>query len=69
MKKGIAVTCTVCGLRKKPHGRSAPVESHYCDQQCPGYQHEPTPGCLWPGETQAQFKYPICSNATEEVAS
>jgi hypothetical protein len=67
MLRGIAVICTVCGLRKKPHGRSAPPEIHYCNQDCSGYQDEPKPGCLWPGETEADFGYPICDNATEEI--
>ena len=69
MKLGIAVTCAVCGLRKKPHGRSAPIDSHYCDTNCPGYYDEPEPGCLWPGETQQEFGYPICDHATEEISA
>lgn len=56
---GVAVTCTTCGLRKKPIGRSAPVEmgNSLCDHECPGYYLEPTPGDLWPGETREQFSY------------
>lgn len=49
-----AVTCIVCGLRKKPIGRSAPLEmaNFLCDHECPGYRQEPHPGYLWPGETE-----------------
>ena len=56
---GVAVTCTVCGLRKKPVGRSAPVAmaNSLCDHECPGYYEEPKPGSLWPGETKEQFGY------------
>lgn len=56
---GIAVTCTVCGLRKKPRGRSAPMEmaNSLCDHECPGYNQPPEPGELWPGETREEFGY------------
>jgi hypothetical protein len=45
-------SCAVCGMRKKPRGRSAPLEAAngYCDDDCPGYRQEPRPGHLWPGE-------------------
>lgn len=44
--------CTVCGLRKKPYGRSAPLEAanSFCDSDCPGYRKEPLAGHFWPGE-------------------
>lgn len=64
MLVGIQVTCTVCGLQKKPHGRSSPIGLSYCDENCPGYNEPPYPGCLWPGETAHQFGFPICNNAT-----
>lgn len=50
---GVAVYCEVCGLRKKPVGRSAPMEmaNSLCDHECPGYDMDPKPGQLWPGET------------------
>ncbi len=56
---GKAVTCTVCDRRKKPIGRSAPMEiaNSLCYDDCPGYYLQPTPGCLWPGETQEEFGY------------
>ncbi len=56
---GVAVNCTVCGMRKKPIGRSAPLEmaNSMCDHECPGYLQEPLPGSLWPGETQEEFGY------------
>jgi hypothetical protein len=65
VKVGIAVTCTTCGRNKKPHGRSAPVGSWLCDEQCQGYHQMPWPGCLWPGETDEEFGYPCCDRATE----
>jgi hypothetical protein len=56
---GVAVTCTVCGLRKKPIGRSAPLEmaNSLCNDDCPGYRLEPHPGQLWPGERQEDYGY------------
>jgi hypothetical protein len=42
--------CEVCHKTKKPIGRDAPVETYYCDEECPGYRQEPKPGHLWPGE-------------------
>lgn len=67
MRIGIEVRCALCGHAKKPHGRSAPLSDYYCDDECPGYDAEPKPGCLWPGETEADFGYQICSHATREV--
>ncbi len=56
---GVAVECAVCGLRKKPVGRSAPLEiaSSLCDHECQGYLQEPHPGSLWPGETREEFGF------------
>ena len=56
---GIAVDCTVCGRRKKPRGRSAPLEmaNSLCDFECPGYDQAPEPGELWPGETREEFGF------------
>lgn len=54
---GEAVTCTVCGSRKQPIGRSAPLDSYLCDSDCPGHRQDPWPGWLWPGETQQEFGY------------
>lgn len=54
---GVAVTCTVCGQRKKPVGRSAPLGMYLCDDDCEGYRKEPYPGQLWPGETREEFGY------------
>jgi hypothetical protein len=58
-KVGVSVICTVCGLRKKPVGRSAPLEmaNSLCDDECYGYRLDPKPGQLWPGETQEEFGY------------
>lgn len=42
--------CTICGHRKKPWGRSAPMGATFCDHECPGYFQHPTPETLWPDE-------------------
>jgi hypothetical protein len=63
MKVGIAVGCTVCHRMKKPHGRSAAIGACYCDYDCPGYDMDPKPGCLWPNE----FGFTCCDNATKEA--
>lgn len=47
--------CARCGRRKKPMGRSAPLETGgvYCDGfDCDAYWDEPKPGHLWPGERE-----------------
>jgi hypothetical protein len=69
VKVGISVYCTVCKMRKSPIGRSAPLEmaNSLCDDECPGYREDPKPGSLWPGETAAEFGYPISDDATHEV--
>lgn len=43
---GVAVECTVCGQRKQPRGRSAPLGLRMCDNDCPGYYLDPKPGEL-----------------------
>jgi len=40
---------------------------YYCYDQCKGYEEDPKPGCLWPGETEEEFGYQICSHATMEI--
>jgi protein gp37 len=57
---GQSVNCTVCGRRKQPSGRSAPMDTagSMCDSDCTGYRAEPFPGQLWPGETMGDFGYP-----------
>jgi hypothetical protein len=59
---GYAVACKVCGLHKKPVGRSAPDAwaNSLCDFECPGYTLAPHPGSLWPGETAEEYGFP-CS--------
>jgi hypothetical protein len=44
--------CAVCGLRKRPRGRSVPLEMEngLCSHSCAGYDQEPRAGHLWPGE-------------------
>lgn len=46
------VECAVCGHTKRPWGRSVPLamENSRCGFDCPGYDKEPHPGHLWPGE-------------------
>ena len=63
--EGYAVSCTVCGKRKKPRGRSAPLAmaNSLCDFECPGWSLRPHPGDLWPGETAEEFGYP-CEGPT-----
>jgi len=52
---GVRVDCATCGRRKKPHGRSAPMEmgGDMCDDDCPGYRQDPRVSDLWPGEMRA----------------
>lgn len=64
---GIRVDCSVCKQAKKPHGRSAPNGTGYCDDDCPGYTQEPLTGCLWWGETDADFGYLSCTAATRPM--
>lgn len=66
-KVGIATRCDKCVRIKKPHGRSAPMGSDYCDRDCSGYDLDPLPGCLWPGETDADFGYPCCDLSTKPI--
>lgn len=68
-RRGIAVDCQTCGLRKSPVGRSVPLPmaNSLCDFECPGYREEPRPGSLWPGELASEFGYPVSDVGTEEV--
>jgi hypothetical protein len=45
-------TCRVCHKLKAPRGRSVPraIAADRCDSDCEGYDQEPLPGHLWPGE-------------------
>ena len=63
-KVGVAVECAVCGFQKKPVGRSAPFESYHCESECRGYWQDPQPGSLWPGESEADFGYPVQNAGT-----
>lgn len=67
MKVGIIVKCIVCGRMKKPIGRSAGLDSSFCDDECSGYRQEPLPGSLWPGETEQAFGYPVGTDGTTET--
>lgn len=50
--------CLVCGQRKKPRGRSVPVEaeSGYCGYDCEGYMQDPQPGHEWPERMPERLK-------------
>lgn len=54
---GARVDCAICHRAKQPRGRSAPLDSDYCDWDCPGYNAEPHVGSLWPGETRRAFGF------------
>ncbi len=59
-ERGDSPVCSGCHKRKKPLGRSAPLEmaNGLCDHECEGYMLEPKPHDLWPGETREEFGYP-----------
>jgi len=65
-REGVSVECSVCHRRKKPVGRSAPLAmaNSLCDRECDGYDQEPLPGTLWPGETCSDFYYAHSHDAT-----
>lgn len=65
-KIGVCVICATCGNVKKPIGRSAPLDTYYCDDECPGYRKSPYPGSLWPGETEHEFGYPVGMDGCRE---
>jgi hypothetical protein len=67
MRRGICVICVVCERAKKPIGRSGPLECDYCTDECKGYRREPFAGSLWPGETDADFGYPVSTDGTVEA--
>lgn len=71
MRVGTTVYCTICPRPKAPHGRSVSIASAngFCSDECRGYNLNPAPGCLFDGETEKDFGYPICSNATKEVSA
>lgn len=64
---GYRATCTICSRTKKPVGRSAPVDSYMCEpfhekinpSGCEGYDLEPLPSHLWPGESEADFGFKV----------
>lgn len=73
-KVGIFVRCSICGHDKAPHGRSVSMHRHYCEARsfdgthgCVGYASAPLAGCLFPGETDAEFGYPCCDAGTEPL--
>ena len=68
MRVGVVVHCAECGRMKKPIGRSAPLGASQCDDDCSGYGQRPYPGSLWPGESEADFGYPVGNNGTTEAS-
>lgn len=62
--KGVELECAVCHRTKAPRGRSVPLGMDRCDSECKGYQQEPYPGSLWPGETEAEVGYPVADVGT-----
>jgi hypothetical protein len=40
----------------------------YCTDECPGYRQPPYAGSLWPGETEAEFGYPVGDDGTRRAA-
>lgn len=67
MRVGICVQCAVCGQMKKPIGRSGPLDASYCTDECAGYRKPPFVGSLWPGESEADFGYPVSADGTRDV--
>ena len=66
-KVGVSVRCKTCGINKAPRGRSIPFGSFLCGPDCAGFDQDPKPGDLWPGETDADFGYACGDNATEPI--
>jgi hypothetical protein len=64
-KVGVSVTCRICEHRKAPIGRSVPFGMEMCHMECRGYRAYPYPGSLWPGESEAEFGYPVSNDGTE----
>lgn len=66
---GVSIYCAVCHRRKKPFGRSAPIEmaNGLCDSDCSGYEEEPRVGTLWPGETCEDFGFAHSHEGTREL--
>lgn len=63
-KVGIAVYCVICARMKQPVGRSAPMDSALCEDECPGYWMTPLPGSLWPNESEFDFGYEVSNSGT-----
>jgi hypothetical protein len=66
---GVRVRCGECGRTKKPIGRSEPLGVSYCNDECHGYRNNPRPGSLWPGESEADFGYPVGADGTTDASS
>lgn len=65
--RGKAVECRVCHRTKKPRGRSAPLNSSYCETECEGYYQEPIAGDLWWNETGLEFGYTFSKELAEPI--
>lgn len=62
MRVGVSVYCTTCRQEKQPRGRSAPLGMTLCSYGCSGYSQAPLAGDLWPGETEAEFGFPVSAD-------
>jgi len=40
---------------------------YLCDWECRGYREVPLSGSLWPGESEADFGYPVNDDGTEII--
>ena len=64
---GYRAICGTCGRTKQPAGRSAPMDMVMCTPYhaiidphgCPGYNTDPLPSNLWPGESEADFGFRV----------
>jgi len=69
-KVGITIYCASCGRPKVPIGRSVSIymsNSICARDSCYGYSEEPYAGSLWPGESEADFGYPVSDHGTAIV--
>ena len=59
VKGGPLVRCATCNQLKSPWGRDGGYYGPPCDWDCEGYELEPRPDTLWPGEVCGEA-FPIC---------
>lgn len=51
----------------KRQTNTPPLGLMFCDDDCPGYRQDSMPGCLWDGETDADFGFQCCDHATKPL--